>query len=251
MQTVKEIFEYLCEFAPLEKQMDFDNAGFLVGRQDAEVKKVLLSLDVTPDVVEEAAEGGYELIISHHPVIFNALKSVTDEKLMRLVENRIAVISMHTNLDITEGGVNDVLLSLLGAERDGYFDDDGCGRTGHYDSPLSLTEFLELCRNKLYANGLRYYDAGRPVKKIAVLGGAGGSELKAAAEKGCDTYLTSDIRYHEFLSAQELGVNLIDGDHFGTENPVIDMLCQRLSARFPDTVFHKSDRHGAVIKFFC
>ena len=251
MRTIKDIFEYLCDFAPLEKQLSFDNAGFLVGRQDAEVKKVLLSLDVTPDVVEEAAEGGYELIVSHHPVIFNALKSVTDEKLMKLVENRISVISMHTNLDIIEGGVNDVLLSVLGAERDGVLDNECCGRTGHFDVPISLSIFLELCKNKLYANGLRYYDAGRPVKNIAVLGGAGGDELEDVISKGCDTYLTSDIKYHEFLLAQEKGINLVDGDHFGTENPVMDMLCRKLSERFPEIVFRKSSRHGALIQFFC
>ena len=251
MRIIKDVFEYLCDFAPLEKQMSFDNAGFLVGQQDREVKKVLLSLDVTPDVVEEAVEGGYELIVSHHPVIFNAIKSVTDEKLMKLVENRISVISMHTNLDITEGGVNDVLLSVLGAERDGYLDDECCGRTGHFDVPISLSIFLELCKNNLYANGLRYYDAGRPVKNIAVLGGAGGEEIEAAISKGCDTYLTSDINYHGFLLAQEKGINLVDGDHFGTENPVMDMLCQKLSEQFPEIVFHKSSRHGAVIQFFC
>lgn len=251
MQTVKDIFDFLCDFAPLDKQMSFDNAGFLIGRQDTEVKKVLLSLDVTSDVVEEAAEGGCELILSHHPVIFNPLKTVTDEKLLKLVKNDIAVISMHTNLDITEGGVNDVLLSILGAEKDAYLDEDCCGRIGHFASPLSMADFLALCREKLYANGLRYYDAGRPVKKLAVLGGAGGSELEEAVKMGCDTYLTSDISYHQFLFAQEQGINLIDGDHFGTENPVIDRLCQMLSSRFPDTDFHKSVRHGAVIKFFC
>lgn len=251
MQTNKMIFEYLCDFAPLEKQMSFDNAGFLLGRPNSEAKKVLLSLDVTPDVVDEAVEGGYELIISHHPVIFNAIKSVTDEKLMKLVERKIAVISMHTNLDIIEGGVNDILLSLLGAERDGYLDDACCGRIGHLKAPVSMESFLKLCREKLHTNGLRYYDAGRTVEHIAVLGGAGGDEVETAAEKGCDTYLTSDLHYHQFLFAQEHGINLIDGDHFGTEDPVIDMLCQKLSSRFPDIVFHKSDRHGTVIKFFC
>lgn len=248
---IKQIFDYLCDLAPLEKQLSFDNAGFLVGREDREVKKVLLSLDVTADVINEAAEGKYELIISHHPLIFNAIKSVTDEKLLRLVENGIAVISMHTNLDITEGGVNDVLLGLLGAEKDGYLDVEFCGRTGHFNSPLSMPAFLELCREKLHANGLRYYDAKRPVENIAVLGGAGSDELEDAIKKGCDTYLTSEIKYHHFLMAQEYGINLIDGDHFGTEDPVIDMLCQKLSAQFPDVVFDKSIRHGAVIKFCC
>ncbi len=251
MQTVKGIFEYLCDYAPLEKQMSYDNAGFLVGRQDTEVKKVLLSLDVTPDVIDEAVEDGYELIVSHHPVIFHAIKNITDEKLMKLVKREIAVISMHTNLDITEGGVNDALLSLLGAERDDYLDGECCGRIGHLKAPVSMTEFLMLCRDKLHTNGLRYYDAGRPVRRIAVLGGAGGDETETAFQKNCDTYVTSDISYHQFLFAQEKGINLIDGDHFGTEDPIIDVLRQKLSCQFPEIVFQKSNRHGAIIKFFC
>jgi len=251
MSTNKDIFDYLCEYAPLELQMSFDNAGFLIGRPEVEAKKVLLSLDVTHKVVDEAVEGNYGLIISHHPVIFNALKNVTDEKLIKLLENRIAVISMHTNLDITEGGVNDVLLNLLGAEKDDILDVEHCGRIGHLEKSVSMNEFLRVCMEKLHSNGLRYYDADRPVRHIAVLGGSGGDKLEVAIEKGCDTYITSDIKYHQFLIAQELGINLIDGDHFGTEDPIIDVLCRKLSLKFPEVSFEKSKCHAAVIRFCC
>lgn len=251
MTQIKDIFDYLCELAPLELQLGFDNAGFLVGRGSKACRKALISLDVTGDVVEEAVSGGYELIISHHPVIFSPIKNVTDEKLIKLIENGIAVISMHTNLDIADGGVNDVLLKLIGAEREDFLDEEHCGRIGRLPQEIPLDKFLELCRDKLHTNGLRYYDSGRQVKRVAVLGGSGGDELMSAFEKNCDTYLTSDIKYHQFLLAQELGINLVDGDHFGTEDPVIDVLCQKLSSRFPDAAFDKSKRHIPVIKFFC
>lgn len=255
MNTIKVIFDKLCEIAPLELQLDYDNAGFLIGRADTPVEKALLSLDVTEEVVDEAVERGAQLIVSHHPVIWDEMKSLTDqksgsEKLLRLLENGIAVISMHTNLDIVEGGVNDVLLSLLGAENEGPFDDEGCGRKGRLQNALPLDAFLALCKEKLNTRGLRYYDAGRPAEHIAVLGGAGGSALIEAWRAGCDTYVTADVKYSVFLQARELGINLIDGDHFCTENPVIGVLAKKLGDAFPETAFIVSARHDQTACFF-
>ena len=121
MTRINDVYSYLCELAPLEKQMSFDNAGFQLGRSGNEVHRALLALDVTDDVVREAEELGAELIISHHPLIFTPVKNITDcdaghRRLLKLAAKDIAVISMHTNLDIAEGGVNDVLIRLLGAE---------------------------------------------------------------------------------------------------------------------------------------
>lgn len=249
MTTVKNIFENLCALAPLELQMDFDNAGFLFGREAAAVTKALLALDVTPTVVDEVIDLGAELIISHHPLIFTPLKTVTDEKLLRLARHQIGVISMHTNLDIAKGGVNDVLMAALGAEVLGGLDEHGCGRVGRREKAMPMAEFLPFCKAVLQTAGLRYYDSGRPVSKLAVMGGSGGDSLETAYKLGCDTYLTADIKYHQFLEAQELGINLIDGDHFCTENLIIPVLAQRLRAAFPETEFTISQRHHQVISF--
>ena len=255
MNTVKEIFDKLCEIAPLELQLEYDNSGFLLGRSDAPVRKALLSLDVTAEVTEEAIGCGAQLIVSHHPIVWDAMKSVTDQapgdgKLLRLLENGIAVISMHTNLDIALGGVNDVLISLLGANNEGTFDEEGCGRKGSFAKPMSLGDFLSICKNKLQTSGLRYHDAGRPVEHIAVLGGSGGSNLIGAWEAGCDTFVTADVKYSVFLQARELGINLIDGDHFCTENPIIPVLADKLRAAFPETEFVVSRRHDQTARFF-
>lgn len=249
MTKIADVFDYLCEIAPLELQLPFDNSGFLVGRKEEEVKRVLLALDITPAVISEAVEYNAELIVSHHPVIFSSLKSFTDEKYLSLAENRIAVISMHTNLDIAKGGVNDVLLNLLGAECTGPLDKDDCGRTGILRNETSLQSFIELCKESLGCNGIRYYDSGKTVKNIAVMGGSGGDALDDAVEKGCDTYVTADIKYHQFLSAAELGINLIDADHFCTENPVMSVLSKRLAERFEDVEFILSKSHKAIIEF--
>ena len=255
MNTVREIFEKLCEIAPLPLQLSFDNSGFLLGRADAPVDRALLSLDVTDEVVDEAIEKNCQLIVSHHPLIWDPLKEISDadrgrEKLLRLIENGIAVVSMHTNLDVAEGGVNDVLIALLGAENEGPFEPDGCGRKGRLDPPVPLQDFLALCKERLHANGLRYCDAGRPVETIAVFGGAGADALEEAWQCGCDTFVTSDVKYHVFLRAKELGVNLIDADHFCTENPVMSVLLEKLREAFPQTAFCLSERHAQTAQFF-
>ena len=254
MIKVNDIFDTLCALAPLELQMEFDNAGFLLGHAEAPVETVLLALDVTDEVIDEAIERGAQLIVSHHPLIFTPPRSITDtdaagRRLLKLIEQRIAVISMHTNLDIAAGGVNDVLIEALGAKAEGPLDEEGCGRVGELDEAMSLPDFLARCREKLPAEGLRYVDAGRPVKRLAVMGGSGADAIERAAALGCDTYVTADIKYHRFQKALELGLNLIDADHFGTENPVIPALAKTLSARFPALRVLVSERHRAIIHF--
>lgn len=254
MANVQEIFEALAAWAPLELQLDFDNSGFLVGRKEKPVHRALLALDITDEVIREAMEIGADLILSHHPLIFHPLKSLTGEgpgrKALLLVESGIAAICMHTNLDIAEGGVNDVLLRLLGAEPEGPVDAVGCGRVGTLPEPMVLQDFLALCKERLHAKGLRYVDGGRPVHRLGVLGGAGGDEFHDALEKGCDTYVTADVKYHVFLEAAEEGVNLIDADHFCTENPVILVLAERLRKAFPSIEFTVSVNHRQVISFY-
>ena len=254
MTTVQNVFDELCRIAPLELQMDFDNAGFQLGHADREVRRVLLSLDVTDEVAEEARDLGAELIVSHHPLIFSPLRSLCDtdavqRRVLFLIENGIGLISMHTNLDIAEGGVNDVLIRLLGAEPESALDADGCGRIGTLPEPVPLDAFLKRCKEKLGAEGLRCCPGGNPVSRLAVMGGAGAGSLEAAAALGCDTYVTSDVKYHQFQRAAELGLTLIDADHFYTENPIVPVLARRLSARFPDVSFSVSKRHRACICF--
>jgi dinuclear metal center YbgI/SA1388 family protein len=254
VRLLNEIYSYLCSLAPLELQMEFDNSGLLVGRRQAKIHKVLLALDITDEVIDEALAEKAELIVSHHPIIFHKLRSLSDEgaddSVLKLAENGLAAIRMHTNLDIAAGGVNDVLLALLGASGPESLDHEGCGRVGELSQPIPLSAFLRSVKSALHAQGLRYYDAGKPVSRLAVMGGAGGDYIMDAWEKGCDTYVTSDIKYHQFLDAARLGINLIDADHFYTENPVIPVLAGKLSQHFPDVEFQVSSRHHAVVSFF-
>lgn len=249
------IYDYLEELAPTELKMSFDNVGFLIGNKEREVSRCLIVLDITDEVIDEAVSEGAQLIVSHHPLIFDPIKNVLSSdlvgrKVIKLIENGIAAVCMHTNLDIAEGGVNDALMNTLGCKPIAALDSDGCGRIGEYESEIDFNDYLRFCKNALNASGLRYHNAGHPVKRLAVMGGSGGGEIETAKALGCDTYVTADIKYNQFLTAKEMGMNLIDGDHFCTENVVVPVLCDKLSRRFPEVKFTISRAHGQTAKFF-
>ena len=265
MATVKQVYEAVDRLAPFGLQMSFDNAGFLVGRGDRTVSRILVALDITGPVVDEAAEWGAEVIVSHHPVIFQPVRSVTDETsvgriVLSLAERNIAAVCAHTNLDAVQGGVNDALaraVGLTGIEMlaadgvDGEGRPYGIGRIGALpegDSP-SLPEYAQRVKQALRANGVRFVDAGVPVRRVAVGGGACGDMAKDALEKGCDTFLTSDLKYHEFLDARAMGLNLIDAGHYPTENVVCPVLAEALARAFPSVEVRISTCHREVFSY--
>ena len=262
MATVKEIYTVLDEFAPFETQAGFDNAGFLVGRGDREVSRVLAALDITDEVIEEAKRLGAQLIVAHHPLVFDPIRSVTDDsltgnKLLQLAENGIAAICAHTNLDACEGGVNELLAQTLGLcqleqlhgdGEDRFGRSYGIGRVGMLKtkSIVKAKDFAEFVKKTLNASGVRYVDAGRDVCRVAVGGGSCGSMLADAVAAGCDTFVTADVKYNVFLDAAELGINLLDAGHFATEDVVIQPLCDLLSEKFPGLTVQKSAVHCEV-----
>lgn len=263
MATVKEIYEYLDGLAPFNLQMPFDNAGFLVGRRDREVTKILVSLDITEEVAREAAELGAELVVSHHPVIFHPAKDVTDDthtgrKLLTLVENHIAAICAHTNLDAVAGGVNDALAHKLGLADIGQLHQDGIdhdgkpygiGRIGSLAEKQTLSDFASFVKTALDSNGVRYVDGGKPVRRVAVGGGSCSDMMENALAHECDTFVTADVKYDGFLDAKAQGLNLIDAGHFPTENVVCPVLMEWLRKGFPDVEIVLSKCHHEVFSY--
>ena len=268
MPTVIDVYEYLNSIAPVEMKMDFDNVGFLVGFEKADASKILVSLDITHDVISEAIELGTGLIVSHHPLFFS-LKNVTDSdttgsKVVRLLSDDISAICMHTNLDAARGGTGDALAEAAGIAGEGreaeLLSEDGFtgtpgeaysyGRVGYLKKPCSLGEYLGILKKSLKTNGLRYYDAGLDVYRVAVVGGSGGSELHHAIRHGCDTFVTADVKYDVFLEAKERGINLIDGDHYCTENLVTGVIAEKLRLAFPEAKVTLSEKHTQAARFF-
>ena len=248
MATVKEVYEIMDRFCPFRTQMDFDNAGFLVGRGEMKVSKILVSLDITLPVVREAERLGANLIISHHPVIFHPARRVTDqdpvgEILLELTEKRIAAICAHTNLDVAVGGVNDALAQTLGLkevrvflpqrEPDSQGRPFGLGRVGVVD-PCTASEFAARVRERLHTSGIRCVDSGREVRKVAVGGGACGDCLEDAVRQECDLFVTADVKYNVFLDAAAMNISLIDAGHYATETVVVPCLTEMLAKALPD-----------------
>lgn len=256
MASVHDIEQALYELAPRELAAEWDNVGLLAGRRDRAVHKVLVSLDVTAAVAEEARQWGAELIAAHHPVIFHPVKRVTDqdpagEILLRLAEHGIAAVCMHTNLDAAQGGVNDALAAALQLEEAAPLEGGGgIVRTGRLPRPVSVPDFLFAVQEALGAGGLRCTDGAKPISRVAVGGGACGEFLWAAAAAGCDAFVTADVKYNQFLDAAALGLTLVDAGHFPTEDVVCPVLARYLSERFPELTVRKSASHREVIQYY-
>ena len=257
MTTVADILNFIETLAPRAMKMEWDNVGLLCGSKSAVVTKVLVALDPFEGVCREAAKIGAELIITHHPLIFQAPKAITDEtstgrSIMFLCKNGISAINAHTNLDQAPGGVNDVLAAKLGLEHVEIINPvDGVGlmRCGEVTAQ-PLESFLAAVKERLGCEGLRYVDSGKPVRKVAVGGGSCASEMMEAIDAGCDTFVTADIKYNQFWDAHDLGLNLIDAGHFQTENPVVAVLAEKIAAAFPEIQVEISKTHTDCMKYY-
>lgn len=258
MPTVREIEQALFDVAPRELAMEWDNVGHLLGDADWPVSWILVALDITEDVADEAIAKGCELIVAHHPVMncrWLPVQSIRDDTpqghlLLKLLRSGVSAICMHTNLDAAEGGVNDVLAETLKLVDPGPFTDNQVGRCGLLAESMALPDFVRFVCQALHCSAVRYADAGRPVHQVAVGGGACGEFEDAAIAAGCDTFVTSDLSYHQFLDAKGKGINLIDAGHFPTEDPICAKLVSYLSGRFPELTVEKSASHREVIHYY-
>ena len=237
LATVNDLVELLEELMPSNLAEDWDNVGLMLGRKGKTVKKILLALDLSKEVVEQAVAQKIDLIVTHHPAIFKKLKRVVDndwqqDLLLTLAENGIAAYSAHTNLDCVSTGVNDVLAKLLKLEDIEVLDDsNGLGRIGVVEE-TSLVEYAQVVKATLKADYVVIGDAGKQVRKVAVCGGAGSDLIDLALAKGADTLVTGDVKYHSAQQAVFSGLNIIDAGHQPTELPVLEKLADRLSLRF-------------------
>ena len=236
LATVNDLVELLEELMPSNLAEDWDNVGLMVGRKGKTIKRILLALDLSKEVVEQAIAQKIDMIITHHPAIFKKLKRVVDndwqqDLLLTLMENGIAVYSAHTNLDCVSTGVNDVLAKLLKLDDADILDDsNGLGRIGCVEK-MTLADYAQFVKIALKADYVIVGDAGKQVHKVAVCGGAGSDLIDLALAKGADTLVTGDVKYHSAQQAVFSGLNIIDAGHQPTELPVLDKLADRLSMR--------------------
>ena len=250
MPNVSEILELIEGFAPSFLKMQGDNVGLLVGDPEAEVSRVMLTLDITPDVAKAAAEAGVQLVVAHHPVIFSPLYAVTPADyngaaVMTLLRHGIAAICMHTNLDAATGGVNDTLAEVLGLSDVTLLDDGGQGilRCGVLPEEMTPEAFAEYVGKALHCRGLKHLPGKRLIRTVAVCGGAGGNSADCGyvLRAGCDAYVTAEIKYPVSLEMAYAGLTIVDAGHLHTENPVLAKLEQLLQNHLPELVLLRSD----------
>lgn len=261
MTTVQNIYDYIKTLAPEYMAEDWDHVGLLCGRSDREVKRVLVALDPFRAACEEAKRLDCQLLVTHHPMIWklDAVNDATEtgRNLLYLIENGIAAVNAHTNLDFAPGGVNDCLASRLGLTETEVIDpvgEDNHGRPygllrGGNIAACAPEKFAAFVKTALSCEGLRWVDGGRAVRRVAVGGGNCVDALARVAELGYDAFVTADAKYNAFCDARALGVTLVDAGHFETENPVCAYLSAALRQEFPALTVLESKNHADCIKF--
>ncbi len=242
MATIAEIYNLLEQNAPKILAQSWDNVGLLVQTNPENEQNVLVALDITHEVVKEAEQLNCQLVVSHHPVIFSGLKTLSEKDVCaQLYLKGISAICMHTNLDATVGGVNDVLAQILNIKETEVFA-DGCGRIGNIE-PTTAENLAELCKTKFGA-GVRCAKADKTIKRLAVVSGSGGSYFEEALNLGADALVTGEAGHHNALDAKRLGITLIAAGHHATEAPILPVLAQQIKNAFAEvnTFVSKADK---------
>lgn len=226
--NAKELYYKFEERIPSELREGWDNDGIMcLPDGSSEVYRALVTLDVTEEIVDYAIERGFDLIVSHHPLIFKPIGSINEEnhisrKLIKLISSGISVFSFHTRADKLVGGVNDRLADLLGMYDTQPFGEGELGRVGNIDEPMELQDFAYRVKQLTGSDVIKYADGYSDVFRVAVVGGDGKGYVKAAIDAGADTYISGRIGYNVMEEASEMGINLIEAGHFYTEQHITE-----------------------------
>ena len=243
---VIELYNKLCEIIPTSLSCPWDRDGLeSCPEPEREVKRVLVALDCTNEVIDRAIEERVDVIISHHPLFFGGLGNINaltfdGARAVRLAKANIATMSFHTRLDALDGGVNDILAAKLGLENIETVGDEKICRIGDLPKEVEALDFAKSVKEKLSCGTFEKEAAvavsfgGKKVKRVALVGGSGGDDIKVAVAYGADTFVTGELKYHERLSAGDFGINLICAGHFFTEYPVCAFLEKTVKELCPE-----------------
>ncbi len=258
---IKEITDQIEAFAPLSLQESYDNAGLVVGRPDDEVHGVLLAVDVTEEVLGEAERTGCDLVVTHHPIIFHALKrfnsaSHVERCVERAIRRGIALYACHTNLDSAPGGMSWRLAGMLGIEGLKVLQpacpgsDAGFGVVGDLPRPVATAEFFGRLRQRLGVRAVRHSAPVRAeIRRVAVCTGAGASLIGDARAAGADLYVTADLKYNDFMTPDGALI-VADIGHFESEYCAIELLFEILSKKMFTFAIRKSEHSRNPINYW-
>lgn len=267
---VKDICSLLEQFAPVSLSEDYDNVGLMVGNTENTVSSIMIALDCTLAVIDEAIEKNCNLIISHHPLLFKKPSNITNEtlqgtKIIKLIKSNISLYSSHTNLDSAIGGVNDKLVKILGFSKAEVIEPaislkqsetnlinssiPGIGRLVTLDHTILLCDLCEIVKEKLGIPVLRYVGEERKsIKKIAIITGSGSDYLAVSRELGADCIITGDITYHYASDYSEMNIAIIDAGHFFTEWPAFREFGLVIQAKIRELGYENSVIFSDIIK---
>ena len=228
--TVRMIYDLIQTAAPFDTQLEWDNSGLLVGSPFQEITSILFALDVTEAVIDEALRLGVQLIVTHHPLMLEAVRTLTDDTyegrlIRRLVREEISLIAAHTNLDQAAGGINDTLAALCGLEE---VSGEGFFRCGLLPAPVTVRTFADRLAENLAAAVRVMAPEDRVIRKVGLCSGGGSSEWTHAAEAGCDAFVSGEIKHHHALAMADAGIAAFECGHFATEEPGLAAFAEAL-----------------------
>ena len=233
--TVKDIYDYLNLIAPFDTAEEWDNCGLTIGSFDKGVKKIYIALDVTSSVLEDAITFGADLVITHHPMIFNPISQIPCHSIVyKAVASGMSFIASHTCLDKAEGGVNHCLAKAVGIKNLKTSAKDDFLKYGEID-PCSAEDFAKKIKSAL-GGAVSFTDSGKAIKTVALCSGSGGDLVAEAKNIGADAFLTGEAKHHEYLLADYMGISLFVAGHFETENIVCEYLYKKLNEKFGDEI---------------
>ncbi len=241
-----EIIKYMETKYPKELAYEWDNVGLQVGTLNQAAKKVLITLDVTKEVIKEAVHKKADLIISHHPLMFKPMNAIVFDTpkgwiVKNLVKNNISLYSAHTNFDQATGGMNDILAGAMNIKDTKLLDEqDNIGRYGEIEE-MNLTDFANVLKQTFGLETVKIIgNDKKKIKTVGVSGGSGSHHMYQARMKGCDVYVTGDVTYHTALDAIQLGITIIDVGHH-VEKIFVEALKSDLEKEFPEVEFLASE----------
>lgn len=258
---VKEFCSLMEQWAPKSLCEDYDNVGLMVGNEDNIVTSILVALDCTLEVIEEAKEKNCNLIFTHHPLLFKKPSSITSEtllgkKIIKLIKSDINLFSSHTNLDVIKGGINDKVTEILGFNmskiiepaKNSFDEETGFGRMVEIENKMSLGELCELVKEKLFLPALRYIgDDNRQIKTVAIVNGSGNDYLSICNSLGADCVITGDVTYHYASDYREMNLSIIDAGHFSTEWYALKKIGNQLQQKLENLKFNNRVLFSNVI----
>ena len=258
---IQDFIDTIEEWSPPSQAEDFDNVGLLVGDAALSLKGVLITLDTTEEIVKEAIEKKCNLIVSFHPIIFAGIKKLTtnsyiEKVVIKAIENKISIYSIHTSLDNHKKGVNYKISEKLGLINSRILIPNkgnssiGMGRIGELKTPKEEIEFLEFIKVQMKTNSIRHSQLlNKRVKKVAVLGGSGSFAIKDCIERKADVYITADLKYHNFFEANKKIV-LIDIGHYESEQFTKNLIHDYLRKKFPSFAIILASTNTNPVNYF-